>query len=124
MKLSAFAPVPAELVINDNLGNPTPVIFSVTAMDLNGPSSTAAREIGRYIINNETPDPEVVHDIDTKMIAAAIVGWTGLEDDNDQPIPYSPEKALELMRMPELSNVRRQVQKFASVRANFFRSES
>jgi hypothetical protein len=58
------------------------------------------------------------------MIAAAVKGWEGLEDDNDQPVPYSPEKALEVLSLPEMLDVRRQVQQFASVRANFFRGEN
>jgi len=31
-----------------------------------------------------------------------LVGWEGLEDDDGQPLPYSPERALELLSDPAM----------------------
>ena len=56
-----------------------------------------------------------------ELVAACIVGWTGLSSNGVQ-IPYSPEKALELISDPSLSWVKEQVETFVNTRANFFRS--
>lgn len=56
-----------------------------------------------------------------EQIAACVVGWTGLEDSNG-PIPYSHQKAIELMLNPELAFIREQVESFVVKRANFFRA--
>jgi hypothetical protein len=56
-----------------------------------------------------------------EQIASCIIGWEGLEDDNDVPIPYSKERATELILNPELTYIREQVDAFVAKRSNFFR---
>lgn len=121
MNLSDFFPIPASMPVLDAFGEPTGTTFQITAMDLAGASQKANRKAGLYIISNKAdPDPEVIHNLECEMIAGSIVGWSGLYD-GDQEVPYSPEKALELISHPGFAYVRAQVEKFASQRANFFR---
>jgi hypothetical protein len=55
-----------------------------------------------------------------EQLAACIVGWSGIEDADGQ-IPYSPEKAVEIMRTENLMFMREQVEGFVTKRTHFFR---
>jgi hypothetical protein len=54
-----------------------------------------------------------------ELTAASVVGWS-----NDEAFdgPYSPERAIELMKLDGLAWVREQVAAFRSKRTNFFRT--
>lgn len=56
----------------------------------------------------------------SEQLACCIVGWTGIEDVNGE-VPYSPEKALEIMETTRLAFIREQVEGFVTKRTNFFR---
>jgi hypothetical protein len=122
MDITQFFPVPATLNIEGPFGEPTDIKFEVLSLD-NERSAKAFRKIGSMIMANRTPDQEEVHQINVEAYAACIVGWSGLTE-NGVEIPYSPEKALEMMRDDRLSFLRAQVERFAAQRANFFRSNS
>lgn len=59
------------------------------------------RKIGKpYVraIRMGTADPKVIADLQKKAMAKHVLkDWKGLQDDDGNPIPYSVEKAYELM---------------------------
>ncbi len=52
----------------------------------------------KEIRENEDFDPEILGDIGRKAAAQHILlGWSGIEGDDDQPWEYTPERSLEIM---------------------------
>jgi len=43
-----------------------------------------------------------------------LLGWRGMEDDDDQPIEYSAEKAFEILSDPEFADLREAVESVAT----------
>lgn len=64
-------------------------------------------------------DVEQMEKDNAALIASCIVGWS----DDGVFDAYTPERAKELMVMPELSWIREQLEAFVSERANFFRKD-
>lgn len=123
MKVSQLLPSTQPLPIAFPDGEPTGITLKVISSDSRVPASLARthyQELGKSskvdLLDAERRNIEVC--------AACIVGWTGLEDDEGNPLPYSPEQAKELLARTELSFVREQVQDFVAKRTNFFRRGS
>lgn len=53
------------------------------------------------------------------LAATVLVGWADLEDDNGAPLPYSAEKAIEILTDERFSDVREFVEREAASRRNF-----
>lgn len=88
------APVP----INDPLGEPyyaadgtTPVSFTVVGLQSKAARTERERQTRRFIrAAGEQSDPASIKANRVGMAVACTIGWTGLEDEADQPIPLSP----------------------------------
>jgi hypothetical protein len=126
MKLQSLLPNVAKLeVIHPTLGA-TGIILTLL-----GPDSKQVREKVKGIIRLNVGKKEITGaDVDAvekqgnELVATAIVGWTGIEDDNGKEIPYTPEKALELINDPGLAFMKEQIDVFINERKHFFRPAS
>jgi hypothetical protein len=121
MKKSAALPQSRALVIKDVFGEDTDLVFQVISTD-NSHFQKRAMEFGQRMMRN--PDSISLAESDTfnaESYAACITGWTGWEDDDGNPIPYSHAEALAIMTNPGLSWVRKQVEGYVMKRTNFFR---
>lgn len=96
-------------------------------LHLVGPDSKAYREEGKRLMKQRLMsgvDPKDVTKVDVdqmekdnaRLASSCIVGW----DDEFLGEVYSPERAYELMAMPELAWVREQVEAAVRDRARFF----
>jgi hypothetical protein len=56
-----------------------------------------------------------------QILAAVVVGWSNLEDELGEPIPFSQEAALRIFSKPEFAFIVEQVARYAVERQNFFR---
>lgn len=75
------------------------------------PDVAMARRAGAL---TEVKEREIMMEVYARTI---LVGWTGLTDDG-KDVPYSPEKAKELLAVPDFLRV---VQDFAQTQENFRR---
>lgn len=82
-----------------------------------------AKRFGQRVMDGEKQTVDFLDSQNTELVATCIVGWTGLEEDDGTPTPYSHAKAVELMGMPELAFVREQVEAYAGKRMNFFSAD-
>ncbi len=76
------------------------------------PDVAMARRAGAL---TEEKEREIMMEVYSKTI---LVGWSGLTD-NGKEVPYSPEKAKELLAVPDFLRV---VQDFAQTQENFRRA--
>ena len=122
MKLSQLLPKSQDLPITFPDGEPTGIVLKVVGQD-----SKQVREVTKrfaLIMDEQKPTLERMNQVEqraSEIVAACIVGWTGLEDEDGNPLPYSPDKALELVSKPELAFISEQVVRYAADRQNFFR---
>lgn len=75
------------------------------------------RELHRYV--SDLPlaerlkigdDMDAAERVDIQMTAGyLLVDWRGIEDENDQPVPFSKEKATELLSDPDMIEFREAV---------------
>ncbi len=121
MQLQNLFPITVDLPIKMPDGTETGIVLKVVGQDSQKFRRTAKQFANVMLASDQKPTAEELEKHGAELAAACIAGWTGLEE-GEQPIPYSHEKAVELMSMPELSFIREQVEGFASKRANFFRS--
>lgn len=56
----------------------------------------------RRIRQGTFSDEERVQITKEAMAYTVVVGWRGIEDDDDQPVPYSPKQCLEYFNDPDL----------------------
>lgn len=121
MDIASLFPVERDLPILDGEGNPTGIVFKVVGQD-----STLYREITkrhlRTVHENPKQDVDYFMSTATSLLAACIVGWTGLTEGGVE-IPFSQAKAIDLLDRPGLLFVREQVEAYTSQRANFFRKD-
>ena len=75
----------------------------------------AASKTGRV----QMPDPEEAEADRIKLIATAVVGWSGYADDDGNPVPYTPEAAHALLADPDMSWLLTQIEIEQGNRANF-----
>lgn len=54
-----------------------------------------------------------------ELMVACATGWEGIEDENDKPVKFSPEKFEEYLTKPGFEWFREQVDEFINSRANF-----
>lgn len=60
-------------------------------------------------------DPQVLQEITQKAMAKTVLlDWAGLEDDEGNQIPYSPEKAYELLSDPKFKDFYRDITQIAN----------
>lgn len=122
MKISQLLPKSQDLPINFPDGEPTGIVLKVVGQD-----SKQVREVTKrfaLVMDGDTQTLERINQMEQRaaeIVAACIVGWSGLEDDDGGPLPYSTEKALELVSKPELAFIAEQVVRYAADRQNFFR---
>jgi hypothetical protein len=122
MDLANLLPAQQELVIKLHDGTPTDVVFYLVGQDSKAFREVSKRHAQAYLAASK-PDVNVLEKQNAELLAACIMNWKGLSE-NGNPVPYSSDKALELMLMPELTYIREQVEQFIAQRANFFRKSS
>ena len=115
MKLEQLLPSSQVLVVKDIDGNDTDFKIHLVGKD-SKQFREASNKVTKSMIGKGSDDQEVLMKANGELLAACIIGWEGLAD-----IPYTPEKALEFMSMPEMQPVQEQVDAFVAQRANFFR---
>jgi len=100
-------------------------------LNLLGPDSKQVRDKAKALVKLglgkkelTTADIEQAELQSNEVLAAAIVGWTGIEDENGEEITYTPAKALEFISDPGLSFMKEQIDQFIGERKNFFRPAS
>lgn len=128
MELEQLMPATADLHINLPNGKygwvdgtPTGIVFKMVSTDSQQHDTVSrAHAKARLARADEKPSIDQLSKEAAEKFASCIVGWTGLTKDGVD-IPYSPEKAIELMMYPQLEFIREQVGGFATTRAHFFR---
>lgn len=78
--------------INDAAGIPQPFDFGLTCARLDAEQIQAK-------LKNEAEGPI------TDFLADVVRGWTGVRDEDDKPLPYSPEALRQLCKIPGLAHV-------------------
>ena len=58
------------------------------------------------------------------LCSKVLLNWRGLEDDDDQPIPYSPEKAYEILSDPEYADLRDAVEEISGSQKEYRRVQN
>jgi hypothetical protein len=118
MKLSDLMPTSAQMELVHPTKGKLGVFLSIVGQD-----SKQYREVSKVLMRDRLANKEKVIDVDkveqdnATLIASCIVGWS---DDEALGGPYTPQRATELMMMPELSWIREEVQAFITERSNFF----
>jgi len=104
-------------------GNDTGIELLLTGHDTKTFRDTAKNNYKECLTKKLDPQASFERDIEQNLtlVAACIVGWTGLENDDGTEMLYSPKKALEIISMPEFAFMREQVEEFIAERKNFFR---
>lgn len=102
-------------------GSPSGLVLQVVGQDSKAFREVAKKFAKQMLGTDARPDIDHLEQQNGELIAACIVGWSGL-DDATGSVPYSADKAVELMLTPELSFIREQVEGFAGKRTNFFRA--
>lgn len=122
MKKSHMLPQTRDLVIKDVFGNDTDLVFTLISAD-NSAFTKLAKAYGQRMMKNpDTISLDEADQANCEMLATCVVGWTGWEDDEGNPIPHSQEEALDFMGNPGLKYVRDQVEGYVMKRTQFFRS--
>jgi len=120
MDLAALLPIAQDLPVTLPDGTATDVVLRVLGHD-STPFRACAKRFAQGMLDDSKPKVEELEQQNAELVASCIIGWKGLSKDGE-PLPYSKEQAVELMLKPELNFLREQVEKFVSVRANFFRT--
>jgi hypothetical protein len=121
MRLDQLYPISQTIDIKDGLGEKTDVKFQLV-----GPNSKQYMDMFRVVsktLQGKADDEnftDLVLEGNYKIVAACVIGWEGLEDENGS-VSHSPEKAYELISNPELTFLREQVEAAFAERAKFFR---
>lgn len=121
MDLNNLRPQVTEMEIQDPAGNPTGVVFSLIGKD-----TKQFRDKFKSIVKTNTAKKTKEVDLDSleeqnaELLATSIVGWKGLTEGGVE-VPYSPDKALSIIKDPELAFIKEQVEEFIQDRKNFFR---
>jgi hypothetical protein len=120
MDLSDLFPIARDLEIKMPDGTPTGIVLKVVGQDSKEFRNFAKRIASQVMSREDKVSVDELEKQGAEAVAACIVGWTSFLT-NGEPLPYSPEKAIELMATPELAFVREQVEAYVTQRANFFR---
>lgn len=123
MRISALKPVSRELPVTLPSGEATGIVLTLISKD-NAAFRTAQKAIMTKSQDGYTPTIDELERMNCEMAAHCVTGWTGLEDENDQPIPFSHAKCVEIFMNPELTFIRESVEAFISMRAMFFRKST
>lgn len=118
MDLKNLLPTVADLKIKLPNGEDTGITFKIVGED-SAQYRKGAKTVAQMFYTDERPSPDAHERANNELFAGCVVGWSGIEQDG-QPLPYSPEKALELLSNPQLTYVRQQVEGFVQKRAEFF----
>lgn len=121
MKINQLLPTAQDFPITLPDGENSGIVLKLISLDAPAPRSVARTYAQNFV--GTKPTIEALEQQNGEVVAACIVGWSGLEDETGAPLPYSAEKAKELMCNSELAFVREQVESFISKRVNFFRRE-
>lgn len=119
MKLESLLPSVQKMPLKHPVsGEETGIEFNLVGQD-SKPFRDKARAISKGMIGKKTQDldPIAIEAESFELVAACIVGW----NDEEAFGPYTPSKAVELMKMDELAFAREQIEEFVKLRANFFR---
>ena len=119
MELSDLFPISKELPITMPDGSPTDVVLKVVGHDSKR-FREVAKKYAQQLMGDDKPSVELLEKQNAELVAACIVGWSGLTKEG-VVLDYSEDEAMSLMLKPELTFIREQVERFVAQRANFFR---
>lgn len=122
MREEHLLPVHREIIVKLPDGTETDFKLKLQSTDSAEFHAVARRHAQNRLGREDRPSIDELAKDSAEQRAACIVGWTGLENAAG-PIPYSREKAIELMSKPEYAYIQEQVEGFATQRANFFRQD-
>lgn len=122
MKLTALLPNVAKMELTHPTLGATGITLSLIGQDTKV-FRDKAKIIAKSMVGKTSKDIDidVMERQNLELAASCIVGWTGIQDDDGNELPYSPDKAFELMTDPGLRFLREQVEEFIAERKNFFR---
>lgn len=122
MELSSLFPITKDLVITTAQGDSTDLLFKVVGHDSKQFRAVAKKYAQQFLGVDKIPVDELERQ-NAELLAACIIGWNNLTE-GGVPVPYTHEKAVELMMTPELSFIREQVERYVAQRVNFFRRDT
>ena len=123
MDIASLFPIAQDLPIHLPDGSATDIVFKVVGQDSKQFHEVARRHFQALVEAKEKPSIDKQAQDNAELLAATVVGWDNLTS-NGEPIPYSREKAIELLANPELSFLREQVEAYVTKRTHFFRAGS
>lgn len=121
MKLSKLKPQTQELPVYLPNGEDTGIRLKVVSKD-----NARVRELQRelFVLSEKELDPAAKHRAVEqqayKMAAACVVDWSGIEDEEGNPLQFSKEQCEALFHDPELMYLTETVMEFAGKRQHFF----
>jgi len=121
MRIENLFPIAQDLAIVFPDGEETGITFSVITQDSKAFREVAKRYASQFMGSEVKPSLDVLELQNVELSVACIVGWSGIEGADGAAVPYTREKAQELLAQPELTFIREQVENFISKRARFFR---
>lgn len=121
MDLVQLKPSVAPLEIMHPTLGATGIILNLVGQDTKE-FRDKVKQIAKFATLNKAKDLDIdmLEQQNLELVAACIVGWTGLEEDGIA-IPFSTKKAFEIISDPAYSIVKEQVEVFVANRKNFFR---
>jgi hypothetical protein len=117
----SLLPSTQDLPISNDAGQPTGIVLKVVGTNSKSYREAVKRSAKSMLGKEAHQDFDLIERNNAHLAAACIVGWTGLLDERGEPVPYSPQTAIELMLMPELTYMKEAVEGFAADKARFFR---
>lgn len=124
MRIDQLFPIAQDLAILMPDGEPSGIVLKVISLDGSAPRAVA-RAYAQSVVGKDSASIEEMEQHSYNVLAACVIGWSGVQDENGNELPFSQEKVRELFGKSELSFIREQVEAFVSKRAHFFRrSES
>lgn len=128
MELDQLFPIKKTLVILLPDGTPSDWVLEIVGIDSTQFNRVSKRQATQRVAELEdelTPEERLDRNEarSHELYAACIAGWSGLTASGVE-VPYSHDKAVELLSKPELLWVRQQVEKLVDQRAGFFRQGS
>jgi hypothetical protein len=99
----------AKVAIKDPNGEPTGVVFEMAGPEHPDRKRIFFSEQRKHMRNynkkgrTELPEPEDLEIQKRDNLAAFTLGWSGCVDDDDKPLPFSKQAALDMYSNPEMA---------------------
>ena len=124
MRLNDLAPTTFSLELITPAGTKTGVFVELVGMD-SKPFVDGIKKTQAAAQNADAAGKKLSTDqkqrLSAETLAGCIVGWTGLSDEDGNPLPHSYDKALEILLDPRFTWINQAVDGAIETRQNFFR---